>query len=82
MQDIDLKIIQDLAERFRITGGIGEYKNTHNLAILQPDRYNAISGILAEKGKELGLDENFIQLLFETIHAESIRCQINKKNDI
>ena len=82
VQDIDLKIIQDLAERFRITGGIGEYKNTHNLAILQPDRYNAISGILAEKGKELGLDENFIQLLFETIHAESIRCQINKKNNI
>ena len=37
---------------------------------------------LTEKGKELGLDENFIQLLFETIHAESIRCQINKKNDI
>lgn len=82
VQDIDLKIIQNLAERFRITGGIGEYKNTHNLAILQPDRYNAISGILAEKGKELGLDEKFIQLLFETIHAESIRCQINKKNNI
>lgn len=82
LDDIDLKIIQDLAERFRVTGSIGEYKNLHNLAILQPQRYKAISDILTEKGKELGLDEDFIRLLFEAIHAESIRCQINKKNTI
>lgn len=82
LNDIDLQLIQDLADRFRVTGSIGEYKNLHNLAILQPDRYNAISDILTEKGKELGLDEDFIRLLFETIHAESIRCQINKKNTI
>ena len=82
LNDIDLQLIQDLADRFHVTGSIGEYKNLHNLAILQPDRYNAISEILTEKGKELGLDEDFIRLLFETIHAESIRCQINKKNTI
>ena len=82
LNDIDLQLIQDLSDRFRVTGSIGEYKNLHNLAILQPDRYNAISDILTEKGKELGLDEDFIRLLFETIHAESIRCQINKKNTI
>lgn len=82
LDSIDLRIIRDLAERFRVTGSIGEYKNLHNLAILQPERYNAISEAHTEKGKELGLDENFIRLLFETIHAESIRCQINKKNTI
>ena len=59
-----------------------EYKKDHNLAILQSDRYKAISDTLTGKGKELGLDEDFIRLLFETIHAESIRCQINKKNTI
>lgn len=79
---IDRQIILDLAERFRITGSIGEYKNLHNLAILQPERYNAISDTLADEGKQLGLDEEFIRLLFETIHAESIRCQINNKNKI
>ena len=82
LDDIDLQLIQDLADRFRVTGRIGEYKNLHNLAILQPERYKAISDTLTEKGKELGLDEDFIRLLFETIHAESIRCQINKKNTI
>ena len=82
LDDIDLQLIQDLADRFRVTGCIGEYKNLHNLAILQPERYKAISDTLTEKGKELGLDEDFIRLLFETIHAESIRCQINKKNTI
>ncbi len=84
LEETDLKLIQDLAERFRITGSIGEYKNLHNLAILQPDRYNAISDILTGRGQELGLDDSFIRLLFETIHAESIRCQIenNKKPNI
>ena len=83
LEETDLKLIQDLAERFRITGSIGEYKNLHNLAILQPDRYNAISDILTGRGQELGLDDSFIRLLFETIHAESIRCQIenNKKQN-
>ena len=80
--EVDRKLIRDLAERFSITQSIGEYKNLHNIAILQPDRYNAISDILANEGKELGLDEEFIRLLFETIHAESIRCQINKKKKI
>lgn len=82
LQDIDLKIVQDLAQRFCITGDIGDYKNLNNLAVLQPERYKAISSILTERGAELGLDEKFIQLLFETIHAESIRCQINKKDTI
>jgi chorismate mutase len=80
LDDIDLQIIQDLADRFRVTGRIGEYKNLHNLAILQPDRYNMISDRLVSEGSRNGLDENFIRLLFETIHAESIRCQIENKH--
>ena len=81
LEQIDLKIIQELAERFRITDGIGEYKNLHNLSILQPDRYNAVSDKLVREGVMRGLDEGFIRLLFETIHAESIRCQINNKEN-
>ena len=80
LEEIDLKLINDLAERFRITGNIGDYKNLHNLAILQPDRYNTISEKLVSEGSTHGLDENFIRLLFETIHAESIRCQIENKH--
>ena len=82
LEGTDLKLIHDLAQRFRITDKIGEYKNLNNLAILQPDRYNAISHELVAEGLKYGLDEKFIRLLFETIHAESIRCQINRKNNI
>ena len=76
LEEIDIKLIHTLAERFRITGSIGEYKNMHNLAILQPERYNSVSERMERKGASLGLDKEFIRLLFETIHAESIRCQI------
>lgn len=80
LEDIDLKLIHDLAERFRITGNIGNYKNLNNLAILQTDRYSTISDRLVAEGCKYGLDKTFIRLLFETIHAESIRCQIENKN--
>jgi chorismate mutase len=80
LEEIDIRLIHDLAERFRLTGNIGDYKNLHNLAILQPDRYNTISEKLVTEGSTHGLDENFIRLLFETIHAESIRCQIENKH--
>ena len=50
LEEIDLKLIQNLAERFSITGQIGDYKNLHNLAILQPDRYNTISEKLVTEG--------------------------------
>lgn len=80
LEDIDLKLIHDLAERFRITGSIGDYKNLNNLAILQTDRYSTISDKLVAEGGKYGLDQTFIRLLFETIHAESIRCQIENKN--
>ena len=82
LERIDLKLLQDLAMRFRITGNIGEYKNLNNLTILQPDRYNAISDKLFNEAIGYGLDGDFIRLLFETIHAESIRCQINKNSNI
>ena len=81
LENIDLKIIRDLAERFGVTRGIGEYKNLHNLSILQPERYNAISERLVSEGKRYGLNESFIRLLFETIHADSIRCQIENNNN-
>lgn len=81
LEDIDLRIIKDIAERFGITDSIGEYKNLHNLSILQPDRYNAVSEKLVSEGRRYGLDESFIRLLFETIHAESIRCQIENNNN-
>lgn len=80
LEQTDLELIKDLARRFSITGKIGDYKNLHNLAILQPDRYNTISDKLVTEGMKCGLDETFIRLLFETIHAESIRCQIDNKN--
>lgn len=84
LEKIDAKLLEVLSERFRVTGSIGEYKNLHNLAILQSDRYCTVSDQLARLGREYGLDDKFIQLLFETIHAESIRCQIenDKKRDI
>jgi len=81
LEEADHQLLEVLARRFSITNEIGELKDLRNLAILQPERYNILTDKLKKESAGYGLDKDFIHLLFETIHAESIRCQIeNNKN--
>ncbi|MCX5646109.1 MAG: chorismate mutase [Phycisphaerae bacterium] len=73
---IDAKIIQDLAERMRWAEEIGRLKQQHNIPILQLERWENLLGSHLAKGKELGLDEDFIKALFELIHAQAVKRQL------
>lgn len=82
---LDSRLIDILSQRMQTARRIGNYKRDNNIAVLQPQRYQAIAENLAERAKENGLSESFIRSVFETIHAESIRCQLEqadmKKNE-
>ena len=58
--------------------GIGRIKREKNVMILQSTRWNqAVQRVLA-RSAELGLSEDFLNILLEAIHIESI----NKQNQI
>ena len=65
IDECDNEIIQTLAKRMRISREIGTYKKEHDMTILQTGRYN-----------ECGMDTEFAKKVFEAIHEESVRQQM------
>lgn len=77
---VNQKLIRVLAERFRITQKIGEYKRKHNLPPLDKEREKQIlekNRILAEK---LGLDPELVEQIFKLIFKK-VRKNHKKQNN-
>ncbi|MDA8686463.1 bifunctional 3-deoxy-7-phosphoheptulonate synthase/chorismate mutase type II [Robiginitalea sp.] len=72
---IDNQLIETLAKRMKFSNEIGALKKTHNVAVLQSDRWNAILGSMILEGESRGLSEEFVLKMFKAIHQESINHQ-------
>lgn len=72
---IDHEILGLLAQRVQVSEKIGQYKKEHDITVLQPKRWTKILDTAVKEGLNLGLNQNFIEKLFETIHIESIQIQ-------
>ncbi len=72
---LDEEIALKLGARLDIAERIGEYKLEHNVAILQPERWERIMARQRELCQGLGLSGTFIQEFMDAIHNESIRRQ-------
>ncbi len=75
IDQLDEEIVQKLGARMDIAERIGEYKQEHNVAILQPERWERILRRQLRLGAGLGLDPAFIEAFMNAIHQESIRRQ-------
>lgn len=72
---IDNQILQLLAARFEVAQQIAHIKARENLAVFQPKRWEALLNQRLTAANELGLSTDFVQHLYQTIHAESVRVQ-------
>ena len=72
---LDEEILQKVAARMEISERIGLFKQAHNIAILQPERWRRIMHAVEAMGNDLGLSQHFIQALMDAVHDESIRKQ-------
>ena len=76
IDNIDDELLELLAKRSEVSSKIGVVKKENNLTILQLDRWNTILSNHIEKGKMLGLKEELVKEIFETIHKDSIDRQL------
>ena len=76
IDEIDINLIETLAKRMRISREIGTYKKEHEMPILQTTRYDEIINKRAQQGIELSMDGEFMKVVFEAIHSESVRQQM------
>jgi chorismate mutase len=75
IDSLDNELVQILAERIKVCLAVGEYKKEHRMAVIQSNRYNELVKRLCEQGKEVGLREQFVKEIMDTIHKESVRQQ-------
>jgi chorismate mutase len=77
IDEIDNDLIDLLARRMGISREIGQYKKEHGLTVVQTKRYSEILDKRAAQGALRGIESDCIKKIFESIHEESVRQQIN-----
>lgn len=75
IDELDDDIVNLIADRMRIARLIGEYKFHHNMAVLQPERWEEIIRTRTANGTNKMLTREFILKLYGIIHEESILQQ-------
>ncbi len=80
IDDSDQRLLETLANRFKIISEIGQYKKDNNTTILQSDRWFEILKNRKKNGSELGINEEFIDSLLKLIHKESVLLQTKIMN--
>ena len=76
IDECDNQIIEILAKRMRVCREIGTFKKEHGMTILQTKRYNEILDKRGAQGALCGMGSEFIKKVFEAIHEESVRQQM------
>lgn len=76
IDELDNQLMELLAKRMRVCREIGQYKKEHNMTVLQTGRYNEILDKRGAQGSLCGMAPNFIKNVFEEIHEESVRQQM------
>ena len=76
IDELDNQVMDILAKRMRVCREIGMYKKEHNMTVLQAQRYNEILDKRGAQGTLCGMDGDFVKKVYEAIHEESVRQQI------
>ncbi|GHV72240.1 cytochrome c4 [Bacteroidia bacterium] len=81
IDDIDNEILDSLSKRMRISKEIGQYKKEHEMPVYQTRRYGEILEKRIKQSQILGMSADFMKVVFEAIHEESIRKQMEVLNE-
>lgn len=80
IDECDNSILELLARRMRVSREIGLYKREHNMTVVQASRYSEILEKRGAQGVLCGMSAEFMKAVFEAIHEESVRQQIEIMN--
>ncbi len=80
IDEIDAEIIGALSKRMKVSREIGRYKNSSNVSIIQPSRWEEVMSKVLDMGTGEGLPGEFISRIFNAIHEASVSEQ-NKINE-
>ncbi len=80
IDQIDNDLIEVLNKRMRVCREIGQYKKEHHMQIVQTGRYDDILNSRIKLAQEMGMSSDFMKVVLEAVHEESVRQQIEVFN--
>ena len=81
IDQIDNDLLEALSKRMRFSREIGQYKKEHSMPVVQTGRYDDILNSRAAAAEELGMNGDFMKTVYQAIHEESVRQQIEVLNN-
>lgn len=76
MDAVDVEILDLLAKRMELSEKVGEIKKAANMTAYQPARWREMIESATSRCDITGLDKELVTALYEKIHNESIRRQL------
>ena len=76
IDELDNHLMDVLTKRMRISREIAAYKKLHNMTVVQTTRYSEILDKRGAQGALCGMNPDFVKKVYEAIHSESVRQQI------
>lgn len=76
IDELDNNLMDLLTKRMRVSREIASYKKQHNMTVVQTTRYSEILDKRAVQGQMCGMSPDFVKTVYEAIHTESVRQQI------
>lgn len=80
IDELDNQLLELLAKRMRVSCEIGTFKKEHGLTVVQTDRYDEILTKRLNQAKEMKMSTDFMRVVLEAIHEESVRQQLDILN--
>lgn len=80
IDELDNNVIEILAKRMRLSREIATYKKEHNMTVVQSARYNEVIDKRCAQGVLCGMSPEFMKVVFEAIHEESVKQQLELMN--
>ena len=76
IDDMDDHLMDLLTKRMRVSREIAIYKKEHNMGVVQTARYSEILDKRGAQGSMCGMSASFVRRVYEAIHEESVRQQM------
>ncbi|MFP4423929.1 MAG: chorismate mutase [Candidatus Woesearchaeota archaeon] len=75
IESIDEEILRLLGKRLELAVVIGKYKRDKGISIMQPEREKILVAKHVKQGKDLGLEPDFVEDIYQRIMQEMRRKQ-------
>lgn len=76
IDEVDHQLLALLQERMQISREIAQTKSENNISIVQNSRWDYVLNSRMMAARKMGINEGFVKEVFEKIHAESVRVQV------